>query len=298
MEEKQRDLERRVLGSTGEELSVIGFGGVIVTNTTPQEAEAYVAEAFDRGVTYYDVSPFYGNAQERLGPALAPFRDDCFLACKTRQRDAAGAEKELEESLRLLKTDHVDLYQFHSITEVARDVDGIFSKGGAMETFLKARDAGKIRFIGFSAHSEEAAHAAMDRFDFDSILFPLNFFTWTKEGFGPSVLKRAREKGMGVLALKAAAYQTWPKEVRESRDHCWPKCWYEPLEERDKMALALRFTLGLPVDAAIPPGHWELFKMALDIVQSGECTPLEDGELGPLREMLEESYPLFKAATA
>ena len=216
-----------------------------------------MAEAVDRGVNYFDVAPFYGNAQQRLGPALKPYRQKCFLACKTLERDAAGAAKELKQSLKLLKTDHFDLYQLHALSDV-EEVEQAFGPGGAMETILKAKQDGKIRYIGFSAHSEEAAHAAMDRFDFDSILFPLSFPIWIKAKFGPSVYKRAKKAGMGILALKAMAQQQWPKgEAALEQD------FYEPFDEIDQAALGLRFTLHLPVTAMFPPGHWELFKMAL-----------------------------------
>lgn len=164
-------LPKRQYGRTEEQLSIIGFGGMVVKDVTPKEAANFVAEAVDRGVNYFDVAPFYGNAQQRLGPALKPYRQKCFLACKTLERDAIGAAKEMRESLKLLKTDYFDLYQLHALTDVD-EVEQAFGSGGAMETILKAKEDGTIRHIGFSAHSEEAAHAAMDHFEFDSILFP------------------------------------------------------------------------------------------------------------------------------
>lgn len=291
-------MEQRTLGSTGRSLSILGFGGIMVTDTTPVEAARYVSEARDRGVTYFDVAPNYGNAQERLGPALKPHRSDCFLACKTTERTAEGAGKELHESLRLLETDHFDLYQLHGLSDVEQDVEAAFAPGGAMEAILKAKDEGKIGHIGFSAHTEEAALAAMDRFAFDSVLFPMNYFTWTKGQFGAGVHTRAKELGMGVLALKTMAHQTRPRADRTDPNRQWPKCWYEPLTEREKVSLALRFTLGLPVDAVVSPSHWELFQIALDVVESGEITPLEEGELGPLASMADDTHVLFRHATA
>ena len=187
---------KRQYGRTKEKLSIIGFGGMVVKDVTPKEAANFVAEAVDRGVNYFDVAPYYGNAQQRLGPALKPYRQKCFLACKTLERDAAGAAKELKQSLKLLKTDYFDLYQLHALTDV-EEVEQAFGPGGAMETILKAKEDGKIRYIGFSAHSEEAAHAAMDRFDFDSILFPLSFPTWIKSELRPVRLQAGEESGDG-----------------------------------------------------------------------------------------------------
>ena len=124
-----------------------------------------------------------------------------------------------------------------------------------METFVKAKKDGKVRYLGFSAHSEEAALAAMDHFDFDSILFPMSFPLWIKNNFGPAVHKRAKDSGQAILALKAMAHQQWGQG-----DRPWKKAWYEPFDQVDQVALALRFTLHLPVTAMIPPGHWDLVR--------------------------------------
>jgi predicted aldo/keto reductase-like oxidoreductase len=281
-------LPKRRYGWTKDELSIIGFGGMIVKDVTPKQACNYVAEAVDRGVNYFDVAPYYGNAQQRLGPALKPYRQKCFLACKTLERDAAGAAKELKQSLKLLKTDHFDLYQLHALYDL-EEVEQAFGPGGAMETILKAKKDGKIRYIGFSAHTEEAAHAAMDRFNFDSILFPLSFPIWFKANFGPSVYKRAKKAGMGIIALKAMAHRQWPR----GKKHRWKKTFYEPFDEIDKAALGLRFTLHLPVNAMFPPGHWELFKMALDLAQAGALVPLNKNERKIIKEIAEKAEPFF-----
>ena len=283
---------QRPFGRADDMLSIIGFGGIIVNDVTPQKSSRFVAEAVDRGVNYFDVAPTYGNAQERLGPALQPYRDKCFLACKTTCRDGEGAAVELKESLRLLQTDHFDLYQLHAITTL-EDVEQAFAPGGAMEVFQKAKEQGQVRYLGFSAHSETAAHAAMDRYDFDSILFPMSFPTWIKEEFGPSVHRRAREAGRALLALKAMAHQKWPESLGHA-ERPWKKAWYEPFDDVDKASLGLRFTLNLPVHAMIPPGHWELFSMALQLAQVGALTPLNDNEQQLIREIAVESTPIFK----
>jgi aryl-alcohol dehydrogenase-like predicted oxidoreductase len=282
---------RRTYGRTADTLSLVGFGGIVVMNATPADAAREVGEAFDAGVTYFDVAPTYGNAQERLGPALAPYRARCFLACKTTEREAAGARRELEESLRLLQTDHFDLYQLHAVTTV-EDVDRAFAKGGAMEVLAAAKKAGTVRYLGFSAHSEEAAHAALDRYPFDSVLFPFGFATWLKGSFGPSVHARAAREGRGILALKAMAHQKWQAGAEEKRAR-YKKAWYEPLDTLDRAALGLRFTANLPVDALVPPGERDLFRMALQLAQAGALTPLTAQERRVLAAMAEASDPLF-----
>ena len=264
---------RRTLGRTGEQLSMIGFGGIVVMNESTGDASNIVAEAVDRGINYFDVAPSYGNAQERLGPALAPYRKNCFLACKTDGRMKDDSRADLEQSLRLLKTDHVDLYQFHALTKMA-DLDKVLGPGGAMETFEAAKKEGKIRFIGFSVHSAETAVAAMDRYNFDTILFPINWVLFTQAGFGPQILKKAQEKKMGILALKSMAKTTWPADQKQN--HPEPKCWYQPAAFPDEASLGLRWTLGHPITAAIPPGDERYFRLAMDVAQNYK--PLEAHE--------------------
>ncbi len=279
-------LPKRKLGRTAEELSIIGFGGILVMNETAEESSRRVSLAIDLGCNYFDVAPSYGNAEEMLGPAFEPYRKDCFLACKTTRRDAAGAGQEINESLQKLRTDYFDLYQLHALSGI-EDVEQCFAPGGAMEAILKAREAGKIRFLGFSAHSQEAALLAMDKFDFDSILFPVNYICMEAGNFGPKVLDRAKEKGMGILALKAMAFSPIPGGGPKP----YEKCWYLPMEDKTMSSQSLRYTLDQGVTAAIPPGEYKFWTRANDIVRSG--LKITDEEIAELRSSTTGITPLF-----
>ncbi|MGA3159582.1 MAG: aldo/keto reductase [Terracidiphilus sp.] len=281
-------IARRELGRTGEQLSIIGFGGIVVMNEESGAASNIVAEAVDRGINYFDVAPSYGNAQERLGPALAPYRKQCFLACKTDGRMKDDSRADLEQSLKLLKTDHLDLYQFHALTKMT-DLDKVLGPGGAIETMEAAKKEGKIRFIGFSVHSAETALAAMDRYNFDTILFPLNWVLFSQANFGPQILKRAQEKKMGILALKSMAKTVWPAE--QKHNHPEPKCWYQPAAFPDEASLGLRWTLGHPITAAIPPGDERYFRLAMDVAQ--DYKPLNAAEEQALLAGAKGAEPIF-----
>lgn len=285
-------LPRRPYGETGVQLSVIGFGGIVVTDTEQSEANRVVAEAVERGCNYFDVAPGYGTAEEILGPALEPFRKDVFLACKTAQRQRDGAEMEFNRSLERLRTDHFDLYQLHGISSVENDVDPVFMSGGVMDLIIELQKAGKIRYIGFSAHSHEAALAAMDRYDFDSILFPVNFCSHYQGGFGAEVLQRAKEKGVARLALKAMAKQQWC-EGHPERGRL-RKCWYEPLYGPAEAELGLRWTLSQDVTAAVPPGDAQLFRMAMDFAQRFQ--PVTSDEEQQLQAYARSLDPIFTHA--
>ena len=263
----------------------------MVKDMAQPDADRIVAEAMERGVNYFDVAPTYGDAEERLGPALKPYRRDVFLACKTIERTREGAASGLRSSLERLRTDHLDLYQLHGLGYRADDdVDAVFSEGGAFEAFLEAKREGKVRYLGFSAHTEEAALKAMDRYDFDSVMFPFNFVCWHRSGFGQRVLNRAGETGMACLALKALAREPWPEN--DPQRETYRKCWYKPITDRREAGLALRFTLGLPVTAAVSPGEESLLRLAMDVAE--HPTPIaaeEEDQLESLAQRLEALFP-------
>jgi len=270
------------------ELSVIGMGGIVLLGMARSEASNAVSEAVDRGVNYFDVAPSYGNgeAEDKLGPALAPYRSNVFLACKTMARGAVEAEAELVRSLKRLQTDHFDLYQFHAVTTTA-DVNQVFSPGGAMEAVARARDAGKIRFIGFSAHSEMAALAMMAHYHFDSLLFPVNLVCYARSNFGPAVIEQAKKKGVARLALKMLARSPWPDGAHRN----YPQAWYQPIDDPEEARKAVRFTLSEDVTAAIPPGDIGLFRLAMDL--ASEFSPLSSGERAALVEEVRSINSLF-----
>jgi len=278
---------RRKLGRMDDHLSILGFGGIML-NKNPQEfANENIAKAFDHGINYYDVAPSYGDAQDRMGPALKPYRDKCFLACKTTKRDKAGAESELNNSLEKLMTDHFDLYQLHALTTVD-EVNKVFAKDGAMEAVLQAKRDGKIRHIGFSAHSVEAALHAMELFDFDTVLFPLNFVCWNTGNFGPQVFEKAKQRNMGILALKSMALT----KLKKGEENVYPNCWYRPVMDDAILNMAFRYTLSLDITAAVSPGAAELFWKGVEIAKN--FTPLKKMEREKLLALAKNTEPVFK----
>jgi len=185
------------------------------------------------------------------------------------------------------------LYQFHALSKMP-DLDQIFGPNGAMETFEAAKKAGKLRYIGFSAHSVEVAMSAMNRYRFDTILFPINFVLFSRANFGPQVLAQAREKGMGILALKGMAKTSWPDSTKEGHPH--PKCWYEPAAFPEEAALGLRWTLSQPVTAAIPPGDERYFRLGMEVGQNFQ--PMTEPEKQELMARARGVNPIFHLQNA
>ena len=283
-------LPRRVLGRTGQAISIIGFPGLALARVTQEEANAAVRTSFEKGMNYFDVAPAYGRgkAETTMGPALQGVpRDQIFLSCKTQKRDAAGAMQELEQSLTRLKTDHFELYQLHVMSTVA-EVKQAFGPGGAIETLVKAREQGKVRWLGFSAHTKEAALDCLRHFKFETVMYPVNFIEHYTHQFDPEVLTLARQHGAAVIAIKPISAGAWKPGETKTRNNYW----YKALEEQAEINQALRFALSLdPVVSAIPTSFLDLNERS--IAAGVAYRPATTKDLEPLRALAEKYSPLF-----
>jgi aryl-alcohol dehydrogenase-like predicted oxidoreductase len=278
-------LPRRPLGKTGHERSVVTLGGVVVTNETQKDADRIVAEALDAGVNGIDVAPTYGDAELKLGHALQGKRDRVFLACKTTERDQAGAAAELRASLQRLRTDHVDLYQLHGLDK-PEDLTQVLGPGGALEAFEEGRQQGLLRFIGLTGHRPDTLLSAIRQFDFASVVFPYSFIL-AHHGFGQELLAEANQRGIGVMAIKPIAQRRW--QAKEPRS-C-PRCWYKPFEDDDDIRLAVWWALEQPIASLIPSGDMRLFRRTLKAAQ--HYKPLTDAQKQAREARAATLKPLF-----
>lgn len=290
-QEKVAGLPRRVLGRTGEKLSVVGFPGLALSHYEQSRCTEGIHDAFERGVNYYDVAPAYGKNGEceiKMGVGLQGIdRSSIFLACKTRKRDRQGAREELERSLRRLKTDYFDLYQMHCIRR-PEEVEEALGPNGALETFLKAREQGKVKYLGFSAHTTKGALAAIKGFRFDSIMFPINFVEILNVGIGTKVLEAAEKYGAAVLAIKPLSTGRWPQGA--DRKGKW---WYRTTETQQEVDLAMGFTLSQKgVVAGIPPSFLDLLDKSIEAGKS--YRPITEAQMNKLRQMAKTCESVFQ----
>jgi predicted aldo/keto reductase-like oxidoreductase len=283
-------MPRRPFGKAGTQLSIVGFGGLVLAGIDQEASNRLVAEAVEKGVNYFDVAPEYGNAEVKMGPALEPYRKKVFLACKTAQRTAEAAKKEFERSLERLKTDHFDLYQLHHIRKTDKDVDAVFAKGGAWEFIQEARKDGRIRAVGFSAHTEEAAVRAFEQFEFDSIMYPFTFSSWFGAGYGQKTLQAAKARGCAIMAIKTLARQRWPQGPREPGP--FSRMWYQPVTDPEEQRLSVRWTLSQGANAILPGGNVVLHRRAFEI--GLQYAPITEAETAKLKDLAAKLDPLFK----
>lgn len=194
-------MNKKQLGKTDIEAYPVGFGGIPIQRLSLKEAEKVLRRAFDRGIDFYDTARGYTDSEEKIGKALSPVRNRIFLASKAMSRDFRGMSGELETSLGQLQTDMIDLYQLHNVatSEILQRVTG---PGGALEALQKAREAGKIRWIGVTGHSRPVLLEAIRTGLFDTVQLPFNPIEseWAKE-----VIPAAARMGMGVIGMKPVA---------------------------------------------------------------------------------------------
>jgi uncharacterized protein len=205
---KPGDIPTRAFGKTGVKLTVIGLAGGRFPLCTREEAREITHRAYELGITYFDTARSYWNgaSEEVYGEVLPPWRKNIFITTKSTERTRHAAEAELTQSLKALRTDYIDLWHVHAVSEM-KEVDQIFGPGGAFEAYEAAKKSGKVRFIGFTGHTDPHVHFEMlQRYhDWDGILMPLHAADPGYLSFEKIVLPTCVERKMGVQAMKPLA---------------------------------------------------------------------------------------------
>jgi predicted aldo/keto reductase-like oxidoreductase len=278
-------VECRLAGRTGHYRSVVTLGGITLMNEEQSVADRLVDDALGGGVNALDVAPSYGDAEVKMGRALEGKRELFFLGVKTGKRDRAGAEQDLRNSLARLGTDRVDCWSLHGL-DTPEELEQVFAPGGAMEALEAAKKEGQARFLGITGHRLDTLHAALERFDFDVVMFPYNFIL-DYYGYGARLVDEAFRRGCGILAIKPIAQRAWaPGETRTA-----PKCWYKPFSTNHEIGLMVRWLLGTRITSMVPSGDVALFRRALQAAQ--EAQPITQTELAELSKRAGEVKPLF-----
>jgi aryl-alcohol dehydrogenase-like predicted oxidoreductase len=289
-------MQKRLLGKTGYQVSAVVYGGIISMNEDQATSDRYVSWAIDQGVNYFDVAPTYGDAEEKLGNSLKPYRKNVYLACKTTERMRTEAEKELQQSMKLLHTDYFDNFQLHSMTK-PEDVEKAFGPGGIMELLIPLKEKGVIRKLGFSAHSETAALKCLDLYDFDTVLFPMNYMLDMNEGIGKELAQEAKKKGFGLLGMKNLVDRAW-KDDSERKSSNYPKSWCKPFDvnQKELRIAAMKYSLAMGSDVLVPPGNWENFSFMVRHADECLTNPLSDVDIQLLQQhfQLVKGMPFFK----
>ena len=242
------------------------------------------------GVNHIDVAPSYGIAEERLGPWMPRVRDRFFLGCKTTERSKQGAAAEMQRSLERLKVDHFDLYQIHAVTTFVQ-LDEATRSGGTLDAIIAARQAGLTRFIGITGHGLEAPAIfleALRRFDFDSILFPINFVLYAAPAYrakANELLHECRTKDVGTMIIKSIAKSPWGEDPKTNNT------WYRPFTSPERIQQAVNFVLSQDVTGLCTAGDLEVLPHVLQACEN--YTPIDANEQQELIASASEYESIF-----
>lgn len=255
-------MEKRRFGRTNHMSTVAIFGGAALWDTTQARADETMARVIAAGVNHIDVAPSYGKAEELIGPWMPRVRQDFFLGCKTLERTRRGAWDELHRSLEKLRVDSFDLYQIHAITSIAQLDEAML--GGVLDAMLQAREQGLTKYIGITGHGNDSPQVfleALRRFDFDTILFPLNFVQFGNAAYragAQELLAECRKRDVGTMMIKAVGKGVWRDQPRTHT------CWYEPFDTPVQVQTAIDFALSHDVTGLCTSGDLDVLSLFLD----------------------------------
>jgi aryl-alcohol dehydrogenase-like predicted oxidoreductase len=274
-------MQTRRLGRIGHQSSVLIYGAASLSEVSQDRADASIQEALDAGINHFDVAADYGDAELRLGPWMPRIRDQIFLATKTGQREEEAAWAEINRSLERLQTDHVDLIQLHAVCDL-ENLDRLTSPGGGLAAAVRARDEGLASSIGITGHTHDAPSVhreALRRFDFDTVLTPVNFRLAHQPDYAADLdelLAAAAESDAAVMAIKAIARRNWREGEAKTYD-----TWYLPFDEQRLITAAVSWLLQTypQITGIATAGETRLLRQMIQAEKSSmSLTPIEAAE--------------------
>jgi predicted aldo/keto reductase-like oxidoreductase len=256
-------MERRRFGRTNHNSTIAIFGAAAFYDISQEDANKTLEKVIAAGVNHIDVAPGYGQAEERLGPWMPEIRSRCFLGCKTMERGKEGAADELRRSMEIMQVDKFDLYQLHAVTSM-EELDQVTASGGALEAVIEARAEGLTDYIGITGHGNHVPAVfleALDRFDFDTVLFPINFVQYANPEYrqnSDELIRQCHEKDIGVMVIKSIAKLPWGERKRSYNT------WYEPFDDPSQIQQGINFALSQNVTGLCTSADVTILPMFLD----------------------------------
>ena len=278
-------IEKRPFGRTGHMSSVIIFGAAALGSVTQVEADETLDQLLEYGINHIDTAASYGNAEERIGPWMAQYRKNFFLATKTGERSYAKARNEIHQSLARLRVDSFDLIQLHNLGH-PDEWDEAMGDNGALKAAIEARQEGLVRFIGVTGHGLNipAFHLrSLNHFDFDSVLLPYNFVMKQDNKYisdFEALLKLCAERQVAVQTIKSITCGPWGSKNRTS------SVWYEPLTKQPDIDLAVHWVLGRSNIFLNSAGDIHLLPRILDAANRFQSRPFDTA----MSQLVEERH--------
>jgi aryl-alcohol dehydrogenase-like predicted oxidoreductase len=283
-------MEKRCFGRSGHMSTIAIFGAAAFWEIEQKDADKIMEMVIEAGVNHIDVAPSYGQAEQRIGPWMPRERGRFFLGCKTMERTKDGAWNELQRSLKLLQTDRFDLYQLHAVTKL-EELDACTMSGGALEAVVEARRQGLTRHIGITGHGADVPRLfieALHRFDFDSVLFPLNFVQMSNPAFRKDVeelIALCKDKDVGMMIIKSITKGPWGDKEKTATT------WYEPFNRMEEIQQAVNFALSYEVTGICTAGDIKVLPMVMKACQN--FSPMDESRREAMIQSGQKFEPLF-----
>ena len=265
-------IPKRRLGKTGADVTILGLGGEGVLRTYGYEREAYdlINRAIDLGINYFESARAYSGSESYYGRSLRERRKEIFLTSKSHARNKKGALFHLQETLRNMKTEYLDLWQVHDV-RTEEEMEEIFCPNGALEAFVEAKEKGLARFIGLTGHHDPLiTKQCLDRFDFDTVLIPVNPAEPAYKSYLTEVIPSAKKKEMGIVGMKVYC-----------RGFADKLPWFETMEP------FFRFALSQPITTAVI-GCDDVGQLEENVKFAGSASPMTEKET---QELIRNVFP-------
>jgi aryl-alcohol dehydrogenase-like predicted oxidoreductase len=257
------DIPKRKLGKTGVDVTILGLGGegVLRTYGYEREADDLINRAIDLGINYFESARAYSGSESYYGRSLRERRKEIFLTSKSHARNKKGALLHLQDTLRNMKTDHLDLWQVHDV-RTEEEIEEIFGPNGALEAFVEAKEKGLIRFIGVTGHHDPLiTKRCLQRFDFDTVLIPVNPAEPAYKSYLTELIPPAMKKGMGIIGMKVY-FRGFADKLP----------WFETMEP------LFRFALSQPITTAVI-GCDDVEQLEENVKLAGSFSPMTEREI-------------------
>lgn len=283
-------METRRFGRTGHMSTIAIFGAAAFWEISQEDADKVMEQVIEAGINHIDIAPSYGQAEIRVGPWMPRERNRFFLGCKTTERTKEGAWNEMQQSLKRLQTESFDLYQCHAITTM-EELDAVTMKGGALEAFEEARREGLTKYLGITGHGIDAPKIyleALRRFDFDTILFPLNFVQMAIPEYRKNteeLIAACKAKDVGTMVIKTITKAPWGERPHTANT------WYEPFDQQAEIQKAVNFALSYEVTGLCTAGDTRILPLVLEACKN--FTRLQDSEIEEMIKSGKQYEPLF-----
>jgi len=260
---KEKTLEKRRLGRTGQESTVVTFGAYSIGKVSQEEADTAIQKCLDYGVNHLDIAPGYAQSMERIAPWMPELRSKMFLGSKTPMRTRDEAWSNVEDVMKRMDVDSFDLFQLHSVIDM-ETLDTVTATDGALTTLLEMREQGLTKWIGITGHGPLAPVTqleALKRYDFDTVMFPVNVAMYKNTAYRNSsekLIEECHKKDVGIQTLKMIARGGWDGRVKDCGT------WYDPYREQGDIDNALWWQLSQPIHTAPSCGEISLLGKVLD----------------------------------